>query len=53
MPNDKVPGGIQAAAVSIDEIERVTGLDFFSALPDEVEREVESQCDFHYWSTIR
>lgn len=51
MPNDKVPGGMQAAAVSIDEVERVTGHDFFSSLPDDIESEVERQCDFHYWST--
>lgn len=53
MPNDKVPGGMQAAAVSIDEVERQTGHDFFSALPDDIENEVEKQCDFHYWSTIK
>lgn len=53
MPNGKVPGGMQAAAVSIDEVERVTGLDFFSSLPDEIENEVESQCKFHYWSTLK
>lgn len=53
MPNDKVPGGMQAAAVSIDEVERQTGHDFFSALPDYIENEVEQQCDFHYWSTIK
>lgn len=53
MPNDKVPGGMQAAAVSIDEVERQTGHDFFSALPDDIENEVEQQCDFHYWSTIK
>ena len=51
MPNDKVAGGMQAAAVSIDEVERITGHDFFASLPDEIENEVESQCDFHYWST--
>lgn len=51
MPNDRVPGGMQAAAVSIDSVERATGHDFFSSLPDEIENEVESQCDFHYWST--
>lgn len=51
MPNDKVPGGMQAAAVSIDEVERVTGHDFFSSLPDDIENEVEKQCNFHYWST--
>lgn len=53
MPNGLVRGGMQAAAVSIDEVERATGLDFFSALPDEIENEVERQCDFHYWSSYR
>ena len=53
MPNSKVPGGMQASAVSIDEVERVTGLDFFSSLPDEIENKVESQCKFHYWSTLK
>lgn len=53
MPNGKVPGGMQAAAVSIDEVERITGHDFFASLPDEIENKVEAQCDFHYWSTIK
>lgn len=53
MPNGKVPGGMQEAAVSIDEVEAVTGHDFFSSLPDDVENEVEKQCDFHYWSTVK
>ena len=53
MPNAKVPGGMQAAAVSIDEVEQVTGYDFFSSLPDEIENDVESQCKFHYWSTLK
>lgn len=50
MPNDRVEGGIQAAAVSIDSVEAVTGYDFFAALPDDIEAEVEQQCDFHKWS---
>lgn len=51
MPNEKVEGGMQACAVSIDSVETLTGHDFFSSLPDEIEDEIESQCDFHYWST--
>lgn len=51
MPNGPVPGGMQKCAVSVDSVESVTGIDFFSALPDAVEKEVESQCDFHSWST--
>lgn len=53
MNNGKVAGGMQAAAVTIDEVERVTGHDFFSELPDDVEMAVESECRFHYWSTIK
>ncbi len=53
MNNGKVEGGMQKAAVSIDEVEAITGYDFFSALPDSVEDEVEQQCKFHYWSTIK
>lgn len=51
MPNGKVPGGLQTTAMSIDQVEAITGYDFFSALPDDIENDVESQCDFHYWST--
>lgn len=53
MPNAKVPGGMQACAVTIDSVEAITGHDFFSALPDDIEQEVESQCKFHYWSTLK
>lgn len=49
MPNGAVSGGVQAAATTIDNIEAITGYDFFSALPDEIENEVESQCEYHVW----
>lgn len=50
MANGKVPGGMQAAAVSIDEVEQVTGFDFFAALPDNIEDKVEAECNFPRWS---
>lgn len=53
MPNGYVKGGIQTHAVSVDSVESLTGHNFFSALPDDVERAVESQCDFNRWSRIR
>lgn len=53
MPNGKVPGGLQAAAVSIDEVEALTGHDFFAELPDDVENAIESECRFHFWSTLK
>ena len=53
MDNGKVSGGMQAASETIDEVERITGHDFFSVLPDDVEAQVESECRFHYWSTLK
>lgn len=53
MPNGKVAGGIQACAVTIDSIEALTGHDFFSSLPDDIEDSVEKQCDFHAWSVLK
>ena len=37
------------AAVTIDELERITDLDFFSQLPDETEAVLESTIDKAYW----
>ena len=34
---------------SVDEVERITGIDFFPALPDEVENKVESQANPSDW----
>ncbi len=36
-------------AVSIDSVEKVTGIDFFYLLPDIKEQEMESEVDFSYW----
>lgn len=53
MPNDYVEGGMQRTAVSVDEIEQLTGYDFFSALPDDIENAIESRCDFNAFSHVR
>ena len=34
---------------SVDQVERLTGIDFFSPLPDMVEREVEATCQLEDW----
>lgn len=49
MPNGEVPGGVQATAMSIDEVEAITGLDFFVNLPDSIEAIVESQNRYQNW----
>lgn len=53
MNNGRVEGGMQMAAMSIDQVEEITGYDFFSALPDDLENEIEAQNNFHKWSTLR
>ena len=52
MPNGMVKGGMQACAVSVDSVETRTGYDFFSALPDDIENRVETQCNFNRWSRL-
>jgi endonuclease G len=37
--------------LTIDEVERQTGLDFFPAIPDELEEELESESELGYWFT--
>ena len=37
------------AVRSVDEIEQITGLDFFSSLPDDVERRIESKSSLADW----
>ena len=36
-------------AVTIDSIEKLTSMDFFSPLPDEIENEVEANADYYQW----
>lgn len=52
MPNGRVEGGMQRAAVSVDSVESLTDYDFFAALPDDLEHTLESRCDFNRWSHI-
>lgn len=53
MPNGPVEGGMQKCAMTVDEVERITGHDFFSALPDDIEAEVESRVNFNKWSRMQ
>ena len=49
MPNQKCEGEIWDYAVSIDEIEERTGIDFFSALDDSIENETEKNINLSEW----
>ena len=49
-PHMKCPGNMADYATSIDEVEKITGFDFFSELPDEIEDKVESGFSFTEWN---
>ena len=42
-------GKLADFVVTVDAVEAITGLDFFSQLDDDIESRVESQCDFQQW----
>lgn len=50
MPNGYVEGGAQSTVVSIDQVEAITGYDFFSDLPDDVEAAVEATSSLRAWN---
>lgn len=49
-PHMNCPGNMKDYATSIDEVEKMTGFDFFSELPDEIEKKVESTYSFTDWN---
>lgn len=53
MPNAYTPDGVEALVHTVDQIETITGYDFFSALPDDVENRVEARADFRTWNRRR
>lgn len=42
-PNEKCEGTLDDYAVTVDEVEKRTGLDFFAPLPDSIENEMEGK----------
>ena len=42
---------MQAYAVSVDDVEKMTGMDFFAALPDEIENDIEAVVAFKDWNS--
>lgn len=42
-PNEKCEGTLDDYAVTVDEVEKRTGLDFFAPLPDSIENEMEAK----------
>ena len=52
-PNMKASGNMEDYALTVDEVEKITGLDFFSALPDSIEDYVESHKLFKEWNQLQ
>ena len=48
-PNMSAPGNMKDYSMSIDEVERITGIDFFYNLPDEIEDKIEATASFKEW----
>lgn len=50
MPNSRIDDTLESLAVSVDRIEEITGFDFFSCLPDDIENRIESECYYRRWN---
>lgn len=48
-PNMSSPGNMSTYAMTIDKVETLTGFDFLSALPDDIENKIESTTSFKEW----
>lgn len=51
MPNSNTRDGLESMAMSVDQLEQITGFDFFSALPDSLENAIESSFNYHKWTS--
>ena len=47
--NEKGGTPLSKHVVSVDDVERATGIDFFASLPDDIEKRVESVSDLKQW----
>lgn len=48
-PNMSAPGNMKDYAMPIDEVEKITGIDFFYNLPDDIENKIEATTSFKDW----
>lgn len=49
-PNMSAPGNLNQYATTVDQIEELTGFDFFSSLPDDIENSVEATYSTKEWN---
>lgn len=50
MRSNTASGAPKSFAISVDELEKITGIDFFPSLPDDLETRLESNKDFTKWN---
>ena len=50
LPNEGSDKALQGFAMSVDDVEEITGIDFFPKLPDDAEDELEASYDTSLWS---
>lgn len=53
MPNELCKQAMVSYAVSVDAVEEMTGLDFFSNLDETLEKELEASFDFSKWEELK
>ncbi len=53
IPNNASRKSLKSFAVTVREVERQAGLNFFSSLPDELEEKLETEFDYEAWKFIR
>lgn len=49
MNNNSSKQNMNASAMTVDEVEKITGMDFFPNLPDKIENKVESEYSIKSW----
>jgi len=52
LPNQGSTAELQTFSISVDSLEKITGLDFFYILPDRLEESLESECNPEMWFDI-
>ena len=49
MPHEECEYPVMSYAVTIDEVEKKTGIDFFASLTDDIENKLESDSNYRHW----
>jgi len=49
LPNEKSSASLSTFACTVDYVESITGLDFFTQLPDSIENQIESRINLTLW----